>query len=309
MTSETSIRHERAPSRRWRVSPVSRVALVGLMIVTGRASAQSAMRDSVPMVCSTRVLRVRHATSRDSTKQPAIIRVTVTDSAGKPLNEATVLYRPRSSFVAEAFTDTNGVAVLRVPSRGASKEATLAVRVFWYAVRDTAVTMAPGDTVTAIAVLCPRPPAQSVTVETQTGTSQMIRISSRPADSTRAPLPNMAGCLPPTSAGGFLANVKSIASGDYPFNVVRDSVAHMPKTPRADVQLVEDSTLCAAAAAAYDREFVRLNHGAPRIRAVDVIKVGASGYVIIDPTEQGGEWTTAIFVDPSMTRFLGYWAD
>lgn len=281
------------------------IALAGSMVVAASVRAQSAARDSVPLACSTRILHVSHASSRESIPQPAIIRVTVTDSAGKPLRYATVLYRPTPLDV---WSDTNGVALLRVPSGWTRREARLSVRRFWYVVRDTPLMVEPGDTVTATAVLCPRPPAHPVTVVTQTGTTHTIRISSRSTDSTRGPLPTVAGCLPPTFAGVFLQNVRAIASGDYPYAEVRER-AHMPRTPRADVQLVQDSTLCAAAAAAYDRELVRLEHTVPRLRTVHVVKVGVSGYVIVDPTVQAGEWTPAIFVDPSMTRFIANWAD
>lgn len=81
---------------------------------------------------------------------------------------------------------------------------------------------------------------------------------------------------------------------------------HLPLVTASDVQIVSDSATCASAAAAYDREMVRLFNETSRSRTVHVVRVGTSGYAIMDPSEQAGEWIPVVFVDTSFA-YVSNW--
>lgn len=98
-----------------------------------------------------------------------------------------------------------------------------------------------------------------------------------------------------------------MATGNDPYPQVR-SMFHIPQVTSDQITIVSDSTVCASAAAAYDREMARINNTSPRSRTVYVVRIGTAGYAIQDPTEQGsGEWTPVIFVD-RLFNYVSSWA-
>jgi hypothetical protein len=81
----------------------------------------------------------------------------------------------------------------------------------------------------------------------------------------------------------------------------------VPAVPASEIVVVSDSSVCAAAADAYNREAHRLFGTPPRERRVYVVRLGNGAYAIKDPTERGGEWAGVVLVNTAF-EYLGNWA-
>ena len=83
------------------------------------------------------------------------------------------------------------------------------------------------------------------------------------------------------------------------FEQVRDSIWKIKRQSPSDIALVSDETICQRAAMAYDADVPF--DGVVRERRVVVIRLGAD-YLVLDPTQQFGEWYTGIILDTSFAR-------
>lgn len=91
---------------------------------------------------------------------PAVIRATITDTAGAPVDQAMVMlaiYRGRAATHPATYTDSRGYAVLAVPGEQLANADSLVVhaRRIGFEPQHLSVRIVPGDTVTMRATLCP----------------------------------------------------------------------------------------------------------------------------------------------------------
>lgn len=133
-----------------------------MMAVTRSVPAQTVQRATVRQTCAIHVVQ----THSSHAVEPAIIRVTVADSLGKPIESASVGY---PATAASAMTDSHGTAVLTVSGQS-PLGTTLVVRRIGYVAVRVPLRLALGDTIAATAVLCPSPTVIPMIVTTSTGT-------------------------------------------------------------------------------------------------------------------------------------------
>lgn len=213
----------RGAARSWVRSALALVVLA-LMAVARTVPAQTAHRDTVRQTCAIRVAQTRpgHAT------RPAIIRVSVTDSTGKPIESASVNY---SGTAASGMTDGYGLAVLSVPASNTLLGTRLGVRRADYTALLAPLAVAAGDTVTATAVLCPSRTVIEMMITTSTGTHLLSR---EHGDTMRACAPvaevrwDTTGRTSPTPGDAIVRGHMADSAGAP---VTKGSIAVHPGTP------------------------------------------------------------------------------
>jgi hypothetical protein len=92
----------------------------------------------------------------------------------------------------------------------------------------------------------------------------------------------------------FITSVQA-AYGSFGADSVDWKAGGNPFAPIDSISLVTDSLVCAAAVSAYNSHF---NYtGAAAVQALFVARIGSSGYVIMHPRDNIGEWQAHLYFD------------
>jgi hypothetical protein len=95
-----------------------------------------------------------------------------------------------------------------------------------------------------------------------------------------------------------------LTSGD-PALVNKRAAYRLPGVPASQVRIVTATSICQQAAHAYHKA-VRRDSAAPVSRAVSVIRVGTTRYLVMDPSERQGEWQVTVIFDASFAPLLTF---
>lgn len=254
--------------------------VVGLALAVGCVAATDARAQGLHRSCGIQVTRTSSA--GDARPGGAVVRGTVTDASGKPL-DATIMIE---SLGVGANTDADGEGSFDVPpSRLPADSLVIGVRRIRYRALQTPVRLAPGDTITIAASLC----------------------SSAPVVVRHAPGSPEHPCLGPDEVSQsvterFRQLVRSSDSAEVAFR--RD--VHIPVVPDSMVRLVTDGRVCRPILRAWAAADSTLRAPPPYVTDLYVIRIGPVFVATVPPDGRAIGYRQYVVYDSTFRRLAPF---
>lgn len=256
MRQQLSVMDTCAFSRRRKLPRFAALALAGVCSAATDAHAQAPGRS-----CTIHVVRTSPAAGAIGTRErgAAVVRGTVTDVSGKPLDATIVI----PSLGLGANTDASGKGSFVVPSsRLAANQLVITVRRIGYRALQTGVRIAPGDMIAFTASLCSSAPV----------------VARHRPDSPEHP------CFGPDEVSHadvkrFRQLVRSSDSAEVAFR----RAVHIPVVSDSMIRLVADGRVCRPIVRAWAAADSTLRAPPPYVSDLYVIRIGAVFVATVPP--------------------------
>lgn len=254
--------------------------VVGLALAVGCVAATDARAQGPHRSCGIQVTRTSSA--GDARRGGAVVRGTVADASGRPL-EATIMIQ---SLGLGANTGANGTGSFIIPpSRLSADSLVIAVRRIGYRALQTAVRIAPGDTITITASLCSAAPV-------------VVRHELRSAEHP---------CLGPDEVSQSVTErLRQLVRSSDSVEVAFRRAVHIPVVSDSTVRLVTDGRICGQIVRAWAAADSALGARPPYRSDLYVIRIGPIFVATVPPDAPAIGYRQYVVYDSRFGRLASF---